>query len=154
MTKWIIGIAFVISLAVLAFFYLHSAQQTSTVATDPALNTNTIELIHAYKDGVHSYAGQLKLPHSCYAVTEETEGDPLDPMNQRILLTVVDNMGKEGFCSKIVTRYPFQVILDAPEFATTTLEVNGNIIPTKLLETTWNNPSGGGYIRPMNKAGI
>ena len=157
MTKWIIITSLLITLGIFGFFYMQSLKDSGLGDPDAATNlpaANEIPMVHSFNDGVHRYGGQLKLAHSCYSVTAETIGDPADHRVQRITLKVVDNMAKEGFCSQIVTRYPFEVILDAPEDITTTLEVNGAVVPTKIVEVAWQNPKAGGYLNPIEKGGM
>ena len=151
MTKWLIIITLAITVGIFGFLYSQSIRQSTPDGTK-AQSVNAIAVVHSYKDGVHQYSGQLRLAHSCYAVTAETQGDAGNVKNQHIILNVVDNMAHEGFCSQIVTRYPFDVILDAPEDVNTTLVVNGTNVPINIRETTW-NPSAGGYITPLHKSG-
>ena len=154
MTKWLIIITLAITLGIFGVLYTQSIRQSTTAGGADAQSGNAIPVVHSFKDGVHQYSGQLKLAHSCYTVTAETQGDPGDAKNQHIILTVVDNMARQGFCSQIVTRYPFDVILDAPEDVNTTLMVNGALVPMNIRETTWHNPTSGGYITPLNRTGL
>lgn len=153
MTKWLIIITLAATLGIFGFLYTQSTHQTPTTDTTQTPNGNEIAVVHSFKDGVHQYSGQFKLAHSCYAVTTETQSEQGNPKNQRIIVTVVDNMAHEGFCSQLVTRYPFNVILDAPEDVNTILEVNGSPVPMKIYETGWHNPTAGGYITPINNPG-
>ncbi len=154
MTKWLIIITLAITLGIFGFLYSQSTHQSTATDQAETQSGNGIPVVHSFKDGVHHYSGQLKLAHSCYTVTAETQGDPADAKNQHIILSVVNNMAHEGFCSQIVTRYPFDVILDAPEDVNTTLMVNGALVPINIHETTWQNPTSGGYITPLNKTGF
>ncbi len=154
MLKWLIITVLTITAGIFGFLYVQSTHQSTSTDTTQTPNGNEVAVVHSFRDGVHQYSGQLKLAHSCYAVTAETQGDPANPKNQHITIRVVDNMAQQGFCSQIVTRYPFDVTLDAPEDAITTLEINGAIVPMKIFEAPWHNPTGGGYITPLNKTGI
>lgn len=154
MTKWLIIITLLITVGIFGFLFTQTVQTPVDGADRQLPASNELAVVHSYKDGVHRYAGRLRLSHSCYAVSAETQTDPSNPKNQRIVIAVVDNMAKEGFCTQLATRYPFQVLLDAPEDVSTTLEVNGNEVPMKIYETGWQNPSSGGYLSPINKTGL
>ena len=157
MTKWIIITSLFIALGIFGFFYRQAMNDSSLADPDAAANVpaaNEVVMVHSFNDGVHRYAGQLRLAHSCYSVTAETIGDPADHRIQHITLKVIDNMAKEGFCSQITTRYPFEVILDAPQDITTTLEVNGAVVTTKIVEVAWQNPKAGGYLNPIERTGM
>jgi|SRR3989338_4756538 len=140
MIKWITIVAFVFSGLILWFLFQGLSLNPPTSAPP---SSNTITIMHAYKDGVHRYIGALRLPHSCY--------DQLDPLvssnakmpNSVILsLTTRDKMLDPRLCFQITTTYPFEAITDAPEDAKMILRVNGESVPVNLVETAWQDPRG------------
>lgn len=156
MTKWLLIITLLITAVVFGLLYVevhHEAAIQGGAASTTALAKNVISVVHSYKDGVHRYAGQLRLAHSCYTVTTDTQDEPANKL-EHVNLTVIDNMARQGFCAQIVTRYPFSVIFDAPQDTAVELDVNGEVRPTKVYETEWQNPTGGGYLNPIEKTGF
>ena len=155
MTKWLLITSLILTLFIFGFFYL----RVSNIATPQTATTTTsatddeVNLLHSFKDNVHRYSGQLKLPHSCYTVTTEAQRDPSRNDHYNIMIHVVDNLAQQGFCSKIATRYPFEVLIDAFEGISLTLEVNGKEIPVHITESEWNTPNGS-YITPLNKTSL
>lgn len=152
MTKWIVVIALILSVSILGFVYV----QLNNVGSDAASTTsveapNTIHILHSYKDGVHRFAGQIKLPHSCYRVASDAVIPPDEPRNITITLNTTDNLLSEKICSSIPTRYPFEVIADAPQDAVATLTIDGVTQPIKITETNWQDSQGTQYNTLINE---
>ncbi len=142
MTKWIIIVSGIVTAIVLGFFYWELTQMEPSSSTVATPSSNAITLTHAFKDGVHRYDGELRLPHSCYAVATDIAHN-LNNLNNLVLtITTTDNLLEKNFCLHISTSYPFEVITDAPQNVTLTLKVNGVEIPVKLIETAWQAPRG------------
>lgn len=137
MLKWIILAAVIISGTIL-FFFLQQLKVSSPTSASPAVNAVTIT--HAFKDGVHRYDGKLRLPHSCYGVTADS--NTRDPGTVVLILRTTDNLSEAGLCLKIPTVYPFEVVVDARQDAKTVLLVNGVDTTTSLVETAWTDPRG------------
>ena len=152
MTKWIVIIVLIISGAILGYVYVQlNNMEPSVVTGTPAEEPNTIHLVHSYKDGIHRFAGQIKLPHSCYGVTAEAVIPPDDPTKVNIALITKDNLLSEKICLSIPTRYPFEVIADAPQNITTTLTINGVVQPISTTETAWQDSQGTQYNTLINE---
>lgn len=152
MTKWIVIVVLIISGAILGYVYVQlNNMEPSTVTATQAEAPNTIHLVHSYKDGIHRFAGQIKLPHSCYAVTSEAVIPPDDPSKINIVLTTKDNLLNEKICLSITTRYPFEVIADAPQNITTTLTIDGVVQPIAMTETGWQDSQGTQYNTLINE---
>lgn len=138
MTKWIAAIVLIISGSILGYLYVElNKVESGTAQLPPPEAENTVRVVHSYKDGVHRYAGQIKLPHSCYAVGAEAVIPFEEPSKVTIALITKDNLLSEKICSSIRTRYPFEVIADAPENAVVTLTQDGVVQPIKIIETNW-----------------
>lgn len=143
MGKWVIFFSVLIAGASLWFILLRPSMETSgdvpaAVSSDPRALTIT----HAFKDGVHRYDGAIRLPHSCYDVEGDVTHDPRDPSRLTLVLQTKDRMLEQNLCVKILTRYPFELVTDAPQEVTTTLLVDGVNMPINLIETEWVNPRG------------
>lgn len=143
MGKWIVLLSVLIAGAGLWFVLMRPAVETgSNVPPAVSLNPNALTIVHAFKDGVHRYDGILRLPHSCYDVTSEVVRNARNPDVLTLTLKTKDKMLEQNLCVKILTRYPFEIITDAPQDITTTLLVDGMNIPIKLIETEWTSPRG------------
>ena len=146
MTKWIVLIVLIISGSILGYLYVELNKiESGTAALAPVEALNTIHVVHSYKDGIHRFAGQIKLPHSCYTVSPEAVSPSDDTSKINIALVTKDNLLSEKICSSIRTRYPFEVIADAPQDVTVTLTIDGIAQPIKLTETNWQDAQGTQY---------
>jgi hypothetical protein len=148
MFKWIIISALIIAGGILGYIR-YSFMNTPSVVAPVEASPRVLNVVHSFKDGVHRYAGEVKLPHSCYALSAETAVDPADPSVELIVLVSTDKMLDQSVCAKFPTRYPFEVVADAPENMTAKLTLDGVELPIKLIETPWQS-STGSYINPVN----
>jgi hypothetical protein len=148
--KWIISIAIVVSVGVMAYFYvmLEKNAGDQSVVVQTATSSRSISIIHAYKDGEHRFVGQIKLPHSCYSLTSDASHDPKDPSSITVRLTSVDKMLDQTLCAKIPTNYPYQVVTDGPEKIEVHATLNDEDLGVRLTETDWQS-SAGTYINPI-----
>lgn len=152
MTKWIVIIVLVISGSILGYVYIQlNNVESGTSIPVPVEPENTIHIVHSYKDGIHRFAGQIKLPHSCYTVTADAVIPLDDTSKMNIALTTKDNLLSEKICSSIRTRYPFEVITDAQQNITTTLTIDGALQPIKITETNWQDSQGTQYNTLINE---
>ncbi len=143
MTKYLAIIVLIISGSILGYLYVKLDKIGSgTIIAPPLEQENTVYVVHSYQDGIHRFAGQIKLPHSCYTVNAKAESPSNDSSKVNIILTTEDHLLDEKICSSIRTRYPFQVIADAPQNVTTTLILDGVVQPIKITETNWQAPQG------------
>lgn len=146
MIKWIALVVLIVSASILGYLYVELNKISSgAVVAPPVELENTIHIVHSYKDGIHRYAGQIKLPHSCYSVDGEAIIPLDDPSKINIAITTKDNLLSEKICSSIRTRYPFEVIADAPQDIRTTLTIDGILQPIKIVETDWQDSQGTQY---------
>lgn len=146
MIKWIALIVLIISGSILGYLYVELDKvRSGAIEAPPVELENTIHIVHSYKDGIHRYAGQIKLPHSCYSVVSEAIISRDDPSKINITITTKDNLLSEKICSSIRTRYPFEVIADAPQDMKTTLTIDGISQPIKITETDWQDSQGTQY---------
>ena len=143
MIKWIILVVLIVSGAILGYIYTQlSNTPTDTAALSQVEAPNTVHVIHSYKDGIHRFIGQIKLPHSCYSVKTDVLSDPKDPSVLVLSLTTKNNILDEKICANIQTRYPFEVIADAPEHIQTTMTIDGTEVPLRVTETQWQDSRG------------
>jgi|GEM_PF-3484387 len=100
---------------------------------------NRIAVSHAFQDGIHRYTGTFLLPHSCFSV------DQLSTYNgEKILVSfdVKDILSTERTCLKIRTRYPFSLIVEAPEDTPAEFLLNDEVVPAQTREIEWQSASG------------
>lgn len=143
MTKWIILLAFILSGSILGFMYIQvNKTPTSDSTADAVQDLNAVRVVDGYKDGFHRLSGMIKLPHSCYSLkTDATvRFDALDDVT--ITIVTKDNILDQAVCANIVTRYPFQTIVEAPKTITLHLVVDGVEVPTIVSHVDWQNPTG------------
>jgi hypothetical protein len=115
MMKWIITTSVLIGVAIFAYFYL-SLNSPEIVPQVPTPNfstsTQTVTVLHQYKDGVHRYTGYIKLPHSCYRTYQSAALDPDDSKKVILNIKTADYFDPTQSCAQIMTRYAFDMIID------------------------------------------
>lgn len=128
----------------MAYLYMDLQRMEQNVASLPKPDApNTIRVVHAFKDGIHRYSGQIKLPHSCYSVQTDALRDSVSaPLELVLAITTKDNLLDQAICSQITTRYPFEVIAEAPEDVVATLRINDEPRPVRIVEVTWQSTGG------------
>ena len=114
MGKWIALSFIILSGSVLAYLYIElQTTQLDTEVIAPPQSVHAIRVTHSFKDGIHRFVGEVKLPHSCYELTlDENPSHQKDPKKFTIILTSTDRMLDQRLCAKISTRYPFEAIID------------------------------------------
>ena len=143
MIKWLILIVLVLSGSILAFLYIDLQRMESDPTLLPPIEvTNSVRVFHSYKDDIHRFTGQIKLPHSCFTLETTAVQDHKILNEVKLELRTKDNILDQKFCSQFATRYPFEIIADAPKDITTTLTVDGVNRPIKMIETDWQSPVG------------
>ena len=150
--KWVIAFAIVISVGIMGYFYVGLMQDTKVppVAVSTATTSRSIAIYHAFKDGEHRFSGQIKLPHSCFALDAGAVHDPKNASIVIIDLKVKDKMLDQAICAQIPTNYPFQVIADGPLDTVIRANLNGEELGVRLTETEWQS-SVGTYINPISQ---
>lgn len=116
--------------------------QLNNSANNPSVigvhGTSTVRVTHSYDSGIHRYTGEIRLPHSCFDLRlNENGADPFDPSRFVIILESSDRMLEQRLCAKIMTRYPFQLVVDGPPDMQVTLTLNGVSMPIQIKETAW-----------------
>ena len=144
MTKFIIAIAVVVSGVILAFMYVEIEKMKQDPSRIPASveMKDKVLLVHSFRDGIHRYFGEIKLPHSCYGVSANILQDPNDPTAARILVVTKDRMLEENFCSQFSTGYPFELVVDAPEDLHVTTFVDAKEVEHVEQKVDWQSPRG------------
>lgn len=138
MIKFIIFGVLIFSSLGLWFIFSQLENNVSAPLSLGMQGTSTVIVTHSYNSGIHRYTGYIKLPHSCYDLRlDENGGDPYDRSKYVIILHSSDRMLEQRLCGKIVTRYPFQLVVDGPEDMKVTLKLNGVEMPIELKETSW-----------------
>jgi len=149
MGKWIAFIVLLISGSLLGYFYYELERtslevETATTTLPIIPKTSGIRLFHSYKDGIHRYTGEVKLPHSCYSLDTQVRRDPKDPTSLVVVLTSTDRMLEQRLCSKIQTGYSFEAVVETPDVnnLNVTLLLDGNDVPFHIVETQWQGAQG------------
>jgi hypothetical protein len=150
--KWVIAFTIVISAGIMGFIYVNLSKNAppQQVAVSTATSTRSLSMYHAFKDGEHRFSGQVKLPHSCYALDAQALHDKKNPNIVTINLIAADKMLDQALCAKIPTNYPFQILAEGPEDIEVRAEFNGEELGVKMTDTEWQS-SVGTYINPVNQ---
>lgn len=136
--KLIVAGVIIFSAAGLWFIFSQLERDVSPPLSAVGEGTSTVMITHSYNSGEHRITGEIKLPHSCYDLRLDEQGtDPYDPTKFVIILHSSDLMLEQRLCAKIVTRYPFQLVVDGPENMKFSLTLNGVKTPIQIKETEW-----------------
>lgn len=150
--KWVIALTIVITAGIMGYFYVGLMKDSAKpiVAVSNATSTRSVPMYHAFKDGEHRFSGQIKLPHSCFALDAEAVHDTKNSKIVIIELKTKDKMLDQAMCAQIPTNYPFQVLAEGPEDIDIRASFNGEDIRVQLTNTEWQSSSGT-YINPVNQ---
>ncbi len=150
--KWVIALTIVITAGIMGYFYVGLMKDSAkpVVAVSNATSTRSVPMYHAFKDGEHRFSGQIKLPHSCFALDAEAVHDTKNSKIVIIELKTKDKMLDQAMCAQIPTNYPFQVLAEGPEDIDIRASFNGEDIGVQLTTTEWQSSSGT-YINPVNQ---
>lgn len=150
--KWVIALTIVITAGIMGYFYVGLMKDSAKpiVAVSNATSTRSVPMYHAFKDGEHRFSGQIKLPHSCFALDAEAVHDTKNSKIVIIELKTKDKMLDQAMCAQIPTNYPFQVLAEGPEDIDIRASFNGEDIGVQLTNTEWQSSSGT-YINPVNQ---
>lgn len=150
--KWVIALTIVITAGIMGYFYVGLMKDSAkpVVAVSNATSTRSVPMYHAFKDGEHRFSGQIKLPHSCFALDAEAVHDTKNSKIVIIELKTKDKMLDQAMCAQIPTNYPFQVLAEGPEDIDIRASFNGEDIGVQLTNTEWQSSSGT-YINPVNQ---
>ena len=143
MAKWVIVLSLIGGLVILFFFQ----KELKTTAVDQSVTAisspDTVTMVHGFKDGIHRYAGEITLPHSCFSTAIDARRDPKRPLRVVLTILTVDQItGGLNFCFKLPTKYPFETIVEAPTDVTPTLSVDGKEFPVRIIEAPWHDTRG------------
>jgi hypothetical protein len=150
MMKWIIVIASILTGIILVFLYKNIDKMLADPGTIPEtvqVDDKRIFLIHAYQDEVHRYGGELRLPHSCFAISTNVITDAKEKNTAKAFVTTEDRMLDTKICAQIPSKYQFEFQVDAPENLSLKLYVNDEEREFTERRVQWNSASGT-FIKP------
>jgi hypothetical protein len=132
-------VAAVAILLILGGFYLSSRANSKSDAFDPMTEstrdtealTQTVEVKHQYKDGVHTWAGEINLPTPCDSVEVKAEKDSADA-NKVMLMFTTSNTAE--VCTQVITARRFKTTIVAPENIQVTGTLNGAELKLNIFE--------------------
>lgn len=137
MFKWILIVALIISGSVLTYLYHHvKALEQNPSALPVAEASNTLHLLHSYKNGFHHYVGSMSLPNSCHKVEATMIRDMKLVEIFEMRITTRDLQMETPFCSELRSRYQFAVDEEGPERVTLSVKINGKPYPFKVIEVS------------------
>ena len=139
--KKIIITLFVIAALTLIGYGFYRSQKADILRTEygqtPPASQNEeyaeiINVKHQYKDGKHTYAGELNLPTPCDLLQSDVVKDVTNAKNVEIKFTSVNKT--EGACVEVLTARPFKVTFEGPKNITLTTTFNGKKIKFNIFE--------------------
>ncbi len=127
MAKWFIvfACALVIGIAIGIILLSRVGVSRDTTMQQERLTQTT-------RDGVHYFAGNIALRHSCYVVNVQ-QGVVAADGTFTIRVAVDEADPRPSTCAEFTTRYPFEVFVDHDGAVTPTLVINGFAAPITLV---------------------
>lgn len=143
MAKIMVIVSLVVAGFIVFYFQQDIKRGLENLETPITPAAETILIRHSFKDGIHLYAGEIALPHSCFGIAVSAERDVGDPSRVIVEIATRDGMTDDlRLCIKLPTKYPFETIAEAPEGAGLKLLVDGKELAVRLQETPWHDPRG------------
>lgn len=137
MYKWLFLSVLLISGGILWVLYSNIYKLDKTPGEEPVTSSSIVHVTHAFKDEIHRFSGEIKLPHSCYATRVEVVPDVTSKNAYIISIVTTDRMLEQSICLKIPTRYPFMVLAEAPEDISFTLMVDNKLTEMRVTNVDW-----------------
>ena len=86
---------------------------------------------HAYKNGVHTIAGEVPLPTPCHLLTAETA---VSPDKKQVVLQLASQVKEGEMCAQVITNARFKVTAKADQKASIIATLNGQQVTLNLIE--------------------
>lgn len=144
MAKWVTLLTLLVFAVIIGFLYfgVSNNHAQTLLHTSSSSKHEVTKVLHQYKDGFHRYTGDLKLPHSCYLLSQTSEFDKDDTQHVLLKITATDVSSTQQSCANIPTRYPLDIVVESSQELTPTLFVNNEEYPIVSENKDWSNPTG------------
>lgn len=124
-TTIIILIVVIVVIVVIGFFSnkdpkVNESQNNQEEEQSDFLETLTVK--YQYKDGVHTFVGNLELPNPCYTYNAEIT-DTEDPDTKNLMVTYVET--EDEICAQVITNATYRVSYTGPQDLNFKAFVNG-----------------------------
>jgi hypothetical protein len=109
-----------------------TAWENTPAESAPAVSQKTVVTAkHAYRNGVHTIAGEVPLPTPCHLLTSEAI---VSPDKKQVLLQLHSSVKEGEMCAQVITNARFKVTAKALEKATIIATLNGQQVTLNLIE--------------------
>jgi hypothetical protein len=137
MTKAVIAFGLIFGAILFVLFFSVVSEMAKGDAQIAATRENTNTIFAQYQSGVHRFYGEIRLPHSCYLLTRKAIMDTKDPTVVYVDITTTDKSSESNSCSRVMTRYLFDVIQEGEENLNPKLRVDGVVLPSNVVRKSW-----------------
>ena len=93
-----------------------------------------INVKHQYKNGTHTYVGELNLPTPCHILLTEIKKSGTGDNK----VTVIFKSSSKDTCAQVITPRPFKVSFEGPEKVNVTVSLDGDNIRFNIFEVSSN----------------
>lgn len=129
---WLI-VATVIMMVVYGLYARYSTKPTEPANSNENISaTETVAPViirHQYKDGKHTFVGEIELGSPCYSLTPDTSN-----ASKTSFLVNLKTKTTADACITVVTAYPFKVTVLGPKSATFTFVKDTQPFRYKIVE--------------------
>ena len=137
-TALVVGAIVVVLIALGLYFSLTSENTdspTDQTADDQYAPSDeyvqTINVKHQYKNGVHTYAGEIDLPTPCHALAYNVVKDTSIANAFSLVFSATSS---STVCAQVITSKAFKLGFEGPSDATVTATLNGKKIRLNIFE--------------------
>ncbi|MEI6345963.1 MAG: hypothetical protein WCO79_01905 [bacterium] len=135
MTGWIIGIVVIVLLG-LGIYWLStpSTPRASDTAQNPVVQDEYVQMVnvkHQYKNGRHTYVGEIDLPTPCHSLVSAYNKDANSTTGYTLVFT---STSTSGMCAQVITSKPFKLSFAAIKNIIVSGTLNGKKLRLNLFE--------------------
>ncbi len=97
----------------------------------PVTSRTVITAKHAYRNGVHTIAGEVPLPTPCHLLASESV---VSPDKKQVVLRLTSSVKEGEMCAQVITNARFKLTAKASEQASIIATLNGQQVTLNLIE--------------------
>lgn len=128
----ILGVLFVLIFFIPLFFSTSFDFKTDVeINTNERVVTENVPVMYQYKNGIHTYKGELLLPTPCHALSARVVANDLS--SDQVTLSF-KSVSTGGVCKQIVTHQTFLVAFAANEEVVVDATMNGQQVNLDVTE--------------------
>lgn len=135
MKSWLIGVVVVVLLAFGIYWLVSPSTPEATDTTQtPVTQDEYVQMVnvkHQYKNGRHTYVGEIDLPTPCHSLMSSYNKDANSTTGYTLVFT---SSSTAEMCAQVITSKPFKLSFEAVKDIVLSATLNGKKLRLNLFE--------------------